>query len=297
MLRQPATASATPAAFLRNSRRLWPDSSGVGSAGNASWLRSPKSSTATSFSIPDWPDARAGAKSGSLLGEASAQFYAQRCRDHKLSRRRSMRYERCPVAGVRDTSSAPLDELLRLSGRVAVVTGGARGNRARLLRPARRGGRHGRRGRRRRAGGARGGTARSAPPTVAAASTCARRHRCATVVERTVREAGRLDVWVNAAGVYPTSPLLDSSDDDWDLVLDTNLRGTFLGAQRGRAGDGRRGRGRRDRERLLDGRLPRGRRPAPRTTSRRSSASGASPRHSRSSSAPTASACSPSLRP
>ena len=57
------------------------------------------------------------------------------------------------------------------------------------------------------------------------------RHRCGRAVERTVREAGRLDVWVNAAGVYPTSPLLDLSDDDWDFVLDTNLRGTFLGAR------------------------------------------------------------------
>jgi NAD(P)-dependent dehydrogenase (short-subunit alcohol dehydrogenase family) len=38
-----------------------------------------------------------------------------------------MRYERVPVASVRDASSAPLDELLKLSGRVAVVTGGARG--------------------------------------------------------------------------------------------------------------------------------------------------------------------------
>ena len=124
-----APAAGTGGATLpavRNSRRLWPDSSGVGPAGSASWLRSPKSSTATSFSIPDWPDARAGAKIRSL-GEASAQFYAQRCRDHKLSRCRSMRYERGPVAGVRDASSAPLDELLKLSGRVAVVTGGAWG--------------------------------------------------------------------------------------------------------------------------------------------------------------------------
>ena len=36
---------------------------------------------------------------------------------------------------------------------------------------------------------------------------------------------------MNAAGIYPTAPLLDLSDDDWDDVLDTNLRGTFLGAR------------------------------------------------------------------
>jgi NAD(P)-dependent dehydrogenase (short-subunit alcohol dehydrogenase family) len=52
-----------------------------------------------------------------------------------------------------------------------------------------------------------------------------------TLVERTVAEHGQLDIWVNAAGVYPTAPLLELSDDDWALVLDTNLRGSFVGAR------------------------------------------------------------------
>ncbi len=51
------------------------------------------------------------------------------------------------------------------------------------------------------------------------------------LVEGTLEARSRLDVWVNAAGVYPTTPLLDLSGEDWDLVLDTNLRGTFLGAR------------------------------------------------------------------
>ena len=50
-------------------------------------------------------------------------------------------------------------------------------------------------------------------------------------VEATVRRRGRLDVWVNAAGVYPTSPLLELGAEDWELVVDTNLRGTFVGAR------------------------------------------------------------------
>ena len=52
-----------------------------------------------------------------------------------------------------------------------------------------------------------------------------------TLVERTLNRQRQIDVWVNAAGVYPTSPLLDLSDEEWDLVLDTNLRGTFFGAR------------------------------------------------------------------
>jgi NAD(P)-dependent dehydrogenase (short-subunit alcohol dehydrogenase family) len=57
------------------------------------------------------------------------------------------------------------------------------------------------------------------------------RRPCVRLVDRTVDEQGRLDVWVNAAGVYPTSPLLELGDDEWDLVLETNLRGTFVGAR------------------------------------------------------------------
>lgn len=39
---------------------------------------------------------------------------------------------------------------------------------------------------------------------------------------------GRLDTLVNAAGLYPSKPVLDMSEEDWDTVLDTNLKGPFL---------------------------------------------------------------------
>jgi NAD(P)-dependent dehydrogenase (short-subunit alcohol dehydrogenase family) len=42
---------------------------------------------------------------------------------------------------------------------------------------------------------------------------------------------GAVDIWVNNAGVYPSTPILAMSDGDWDRVLDINLRGAFLGCR------------------------------------------------------------------
>lgn len=51
------------------------------------------------------------------------------------------------------------------------------------------------------------------------------------LVERTVLELGGLDILVNNAGIVRESPLLETTDEDWDAVIDTNLRGTFLCAR------------------------------------------------------------------
>jgi gluconate 5-dehydrogenase len=40
-------------------------------------------------------------------------------------------------------------------------------------------------------------------------------------------EHGRLDILVNNAGVIPRKPLLDTTDDDWDSVIDSNLSAYF----------------------------------------------------------------------
>ena len=42
---------------------------------------------------------------------------------------------------------------------------------------------------------------------------------------------GRIDILVNNAGCNVRKPALDIAWDDWNLVLDTNLRGTFFVAQ------------------------------------------------------------------
>jgi 3-oxoacyl-[acyl-carrier protein] reductase len=47
-------------------------------------------------------------------------------------------------------------------------------------------------------------------------------------VEAVTEKWGRLDILVNNAGVTKDTLVLRMSDEEWDQVLDTNLRGTFL---------------------------------------------------------------------
>jgi NAD(P)-dependent dehydrogenase (short-subunit alcohol dehydrogenase family) len=49
--------------------------------------------------------------------------------------------------------------------------------------------------------------------------------------ERVIAAFGRLDLLVNNAGVQTWKPLLDVTEEEWDLVVDTNLKGCFLCTQ------------------------------------------------------------------
>lgn len=48
------------------------------------------------------------------------------------------------------------------------------------------------------------------------------------MVDQVVREFGALDILVNSAGVMVRGLVVDTSDEDWDHVVNTNLRSVFL---------------------------------------------------------------------
>jgi NAD(P)-dependent dehydrogenase (short-subunit alcohol dehydrogenase family) len=51
---------------------------------------------------------------------------------------------------------------------------------------------------------------------------------CRRAVEETVAKYGRLDILFNNAGVFYPHTTVDCSEEEWDLQIDVNLKGTFL---------------------------------------------------------------------
>ena len=128
-----------------------------------------------------------------------------------------------------DVSDRSIAELISLDGRVAVVTGGARGTGFGIVRRLAEAGATVVIG---------DGDEREA---VEAAGAVAGVHGWKLAIDddeavtsfagRVVEDLGRLDIWVNNAGIYPGAPVLDMTADQWDEVLDFNLKGAFLGAR------------------------------------------------------------------
>lgn len=134
---------------------------------------------------------------------------------------------------ITDVSDKSIPELVSLEGRAAVITGGARGIGLAIARRFAESG-----------ASVLIGDLDKKGAEDAAESLSTFGHRALGVeldacdessvsqlADRAVLELGGIDVWVNNAGVYPSVPLLDMTEAQWDSVLDLNLKGSFLGAQ------------------------------------------------------------------
>lgn len=127
-------------------------------------------------------------------------------------------------------SQPSIGDLISLKGRRAIVTGGATGLGLAIA------------GRFAEAGAAVVlANVDSPEATRAAADLVGRGYRASAVecdvsddesvsrmVDATVREIGGVDLLVNNAGVYPKTPLAETTGADFARVLDINLKGTFL---------------------------------------------------------------------
>ena len=120
--------------------------------------------------------------------------------------------------------------MARLEGKVALITGGTSGiGRATAVLFAREGARVTITGRDEARGaevvaeiGGAGGEGIFVRADVRSAEECERS------VSRTLETFGRLDVLFNNAGVYVANDVLGCDEDEWDLQVDTSLKGAYL---------------------------------------------------------------------
>ena len=132
-----------------------------------------------------------------------------------------------------DVSDRSIAELVSLEGRVAVVTGGARGTGLAIARRLAEAGasvvvtdadRDA-------ADRAARGLASDGRRVVGAGLAAGDEAATVALADEVVDRLAGLDIWVNNAGIYPPAPLLEMRGDEWDTVVDHNLRSSFLGAR------------------------------------------------------------------
>ncbi|HEY6452827.1 MAG TPA: SDR family NAD(P)-dependent oxidoreductase [Steroidobacteraceae bacterium] len=133
-----------------------------------------------------------------------------------------------------DLAGRPIAQLISLAGRHAVITGGARGIGYAIARRLAEAGAQvliGDKDAAAAAAAAANIASAFGVRAIARALDVADARSMAGLAEFADQSFGSLEIWVNNAGVYPARPLLETSDEEWDFVNDTNLKGTFLGCR------------------------------------------------------------------
>ncbi len=133
-----------------------------------------------------------------------------------------------------DPSRKRLEQLVSLVGRHAVITGGARGIGYAIARRLAEAGAEVLIGDRDLKGAAAASEAISKEFRVRVfpcALEVGEALSVARLAEVAVEKLGAIDIWVNNAGVYPAKNLIETTDEEWDFVSDTNLKGTFYGCR------------------------------------------------------------------
>ena len=123
---------------------------------------------------------------------------------------------------------------MRLAGKVALVTGGSRGNgRAIAIGLAREGAdvavnyqSHVDE-----ALSAVEGIRALGRKAIAVQADCSNAAQVAAMVDRVAEEFGRIDVLVSNAGILKRTPFLEITEEEWDWIMDVNLKGCFLVGQ------------------------------------------------------------------
>jgi NADP-dependent 3-hydroxy acid dehydrogenase YdfG len=55
------------------------------------------------------------------------------------------------------------------------------------------------------------------------------KHQVKAVVDAVIQDFGRLDVIINNAGIMPIRPMSEVNTDEWDAMIDVNIKGTLYG--------------------------------------------------------------------
>ncbi|MCY3915136.1 MAG: glucose 1-dehydrogenase [Chloroflexi bacterium] len=66
---------------------------------------------------------------------------------------------------------------------------------------------------------------------IAVKANIAQRDEVDAMFERLAADFGRIDILVNNSAIDPVIPFLDMTDEQWDRVIDINLKGTYMCSQ------------------------------------------------------------------